>query len=136
MKKIFTFFIILLFLSSFVFSVDFSYAKGRSRSSRSYSSGHSHKGYSSSHSYKGSAGHKSSKAVGVKRDHHGKIARNPRQRQAFMKQHPCPSTGKASGKCPGYVVDHIVPLKRGGADRPSNMQWQTKQQAKLKDKYE
>jgi hypothetical protein len=32
------------------------------------------------------------------------------------------------------VVDHIAPLKRGGADTPSDMQWQTK--AKAKDKVE
>jgi len=36
----------------------------------------------------------------------------------------------------GYVVDHITPLKRGGADSPSNMQWQTKADAKAKDKVE
>jgi len=35
-----------------------------------------------------------------------------------------------------YVVDHVTPLKRGGADLPSNMQWQTKQAAKAKDKSE
>lgn len=42
-------------------------------------------------------------------------------RRAFQKEHPCPSTGKSRGTCPGYVVDHIRSLKRGGADAPSNM---------------
>jgi 5-methylcytosine-specific restriction endonuclease McrA len=35
-----------------------------------------------------------------------------------------------------HVVDHIIPLKRGGADSPSNMQWQTIEEAKQKDKWE
>jgi hypothetical protein len=26
----------------------------------------------------------------------------------------------------GYVIDNIKPLKHGGADAPSNMQWRTK----------
>jgi len=34
------------------------------------------------------------------------------------------------------VIDHVVALKRGGADAPSNMQWQTVQAAKAKDKIE
>jgi hypothetical protein len=34
------------------------------------------------------------------------------------------------------VIDHIRPLKRGGADAPSNMQWQTTAAAKAKDKIE
>jgi hypothetical protein len=33
-------------------------------------------------------------------------------------------TGYPQGR-PGYEVDHIVPLARGGADKPSNMQWLT-----------
>src|SRR5439155_22917630 len=51
-------------------------------------------------------------AVGVTRDSHGRIKRSESARLAFEHHHPCPSTGKTSGACPGYVVDHIVPLKR------------------------
>jgi len=40
----------------------------------------------------------------------------------------------------GYVlamsIDHVQALKHGGADSPSNMQWQTKQAARAKDKWE
>jgi hypothetical protein len=34
------------------------------------------------------------------------------------------------------VIDHVRSLKRGGADDPSNMQWQTKAAVKAKDKWE
>lgn len=40
------------------------------------------------------------------------------------------------GRCPGYVVDHIVPLMRGGTDSPENMQWQTRAEANAKDRVE
>ena len=62
--------------------------------------------------------------------------RDPHQRSGFVKAHPCPLTGKPRGACPGYVVDHIKPLCAGGADRPSNMQWQTVKEAKIKDRDE
>jgi hypothetical protein len=65
-----------------------------------------------------------------------RIHRSRAARASFQRSHPCPSTGKRRGACPGYVVDHIVPLKRGGPDRPSNMQWQTREAAKEKDKRE
>lgn len=70
------------------------------------------------------------------RDANGKIHRSPQAKEQFRKLHPCPSTGKTHGACPGYVVDHVVALKRGGADAPSNMQWQTTTAAKAKDKIE
>jgi hypothetical protein len=70
------------------------------------------------------------------RDARGRILRNPAARRAFVTTHPCPATGAPAGPCPGYVVDHIVPLKNGGADDPSNMQWQTTAEAKAKDRTE
>ena len=62
---------------------------------------------------------------GVARTSHGRISRSEHAKREFRKSHACPSTGKMSGACPGYVIDHISPLKRGGADAPYNMQWQT-----------
>jgi hypothetical protein len=62
--------------------------------------------------------------------------RDASQRAAFMRYNPCPATHKTKGACPGYVVDHIVALACGGADAPSNMQWQTVAEGKAKDKWE
>ena len=55
---------------------------------------------------------------------------------AFMRQSPCPATGAPRGPCPGWIVDHVQPLCAGGADAPSNMQWQTAAAAKAKDRAE
>src|SRR5579864_1674331 len=60
----------------------------------------------------------------VQRDTHGKIKRSEAAKDAFKHQHPCPANGRSSGSCPGYVIDHVRPLECGGADAPSNMQWQ------------
>ena len=54
----------------------------------------------------------------------------------FQQSHPCPATGRTTGKCRGYVIDHIRPLACGGADEPHNMQWQTKAEARAKDRHE
>lgn len=59
--------------------------------------------------------------------------RDRNQVYKFRSTHPCPSTGLNHGACRGYVVDHIIALRCGGADRPFNMQWQTVAAAKLKD---
>ena len=70
------------------------------------------------------------------RDSKGRFTRSSAAKDAFKKTHPCPANGKSSGPCPGYVIDHVRALKHGGADAPSNMQWQTKAEAKAKDRVE
>lgn len=62
--------------------------------------------------------------------------RNASAKYQFKKLHPCPVTGKRSGTCKGYVIDHVRALACGGLDAPSNMQWQTIAEAKAKDRWE
>lgn len=64
------------------------------------------------------------------RDKRGRLARSSAARHRFMA-----ITGFPNGR-PGWIIDHIKPLKEGGADDPSNMQWQTVADAKAKDKWE
>jgi hypothetical protein len=110
-----------------------SYSPSGSHSSnyhgRSYSTGSTAHGYYASGSHHDATTH-SKAAVGVEKDSHGRIKRSEEAKKEFMKQ-----SGYPHGR-PGYVVDHIIPLKRGGADSPSNMQWQTIEEAKAKDKWE
>ncbi|MEO8101924.1 MAG: HNH endonuclease signature motif containing protein [Betaproteobacteria bacterium] len=63
-------------------------------------------------------------------------ARSAAAVREFRRAHPCPVTGLAAGACPGREVDHIIPLKCGGADRPANMQWLTVKAHKQKTKRE
>ena len=83
------------------------------------------------HSSSQSTTHSSRATPGVARDSHGRIARSSQATSDFKKSQSCPSTGSSSGACPGYVIDHLQPLKRSGTDRPSNMQWRTKEAAKI-----
>lgn len=55
---------------------------------------------------------------------------------AFKHTHPCPANGRRSGSCPGYVIDHVCPLECCGLDTPVNMRWQTRAEAKAKDRWE
>ena len=70
------------------------------------------------------------KSTVAQRNANGRIARSATAKKTFMTK-----TGYAKGRT-GYVVDHIVPLECGGADIPSNMQWQPIQEAKIKDRTE
>lgn len=60
-------------------------------------------------------------------------ARDPAQVRAFRHTHPCPATHSTTGACSGWVVDHLVPLCGGGADKPANMQWQRTAESYKKD---
>jgi len=64
---------------------------------------------------------------------HAKQPRDSKAIREFKRENPCPSNSEKRGKCPGWIVDHIIPLCAGGADMPSNMQWQTRLDAKAKD---
>ncbi|POZ49883.1 HNH endonuclease [Methylovulum psychrotolerans] len=65
-----------------------------------------------------------------------KEQRSYKAKAVFKYMHPCPANGHKSGACPGYVIDHIQALACGGADAPENMQWQTVEEGKAKDKWE
>jgi hypothetical protein len=62
--------------------------------------------------------------------------RSSRVKHEFQRQHPCPSTGHATGACLGYIKDHIRALAYGGPDSVANLQWQTVEAAKAKDRWE
>jgi len=59
----------------------------------------------------------------IPRNAAGYIIRSNTPKNAFRKSHPCPVTGLTTGACPGWAIDHIVPLVCGGCDATDNMQW-------------
>jgi hypothetical protein len=67
---------------------------------------------------------------------YAKQKRSQEAKDNFKYSYPCPSNGNNHGACPGYVIDHIIPLDCNGADAPSNMQWQNISDGKAKDKWE
>jgi hypothetical protein len=75
------------------------------------------------------------------RDKSGKIARRAVVTAAFKRIHPCPATGKPTGACPGWAIDHVVPLAVGGCDAVPNLQWlptsiKSCQRPECKDRFE
>ncbi len=61
------------------------------------------------------------------RDSRGRIERSSSERQKFLKSQGLTHTP------PGYQVDHIVPLSKGGQDKASNMQLIPKDSPKEKN---
>ena len=137
------------------------YVQGYARKDGTYVSGHYRSGSSSysrstsssryhavgSHSTTSYPRHQSSQTFGsgstywsvsnfrdsgarVLRDADGSIHRDSTARREFMRL-----TGYPNGR-QGYIIDHIVPLFRGGADDQSNMQWQPEAMARAKDRRE
>jgi hypothetical protein len=71
-----------------------------------------------------------------KRDADGDIIRNSNVTRRFQLLHPCPRTGALTGACPGWAIDHVIPLACGGCDAVSNMQWLDTTTKARKDRYE
>lgn len=59
----------------------------------------------------------------VIRSNDGTTSRSGKVIAAFKLQWACPSTNNHTGACPGWAIDHVVPLDCGGADAVFNMQW-------------
>lgn len=64
-------------------------------------------------------------------------ARDPAVVREWRRDHPCPSTGKTTGSCPGWIADHRIPICLGlEYDVPANLQWQEIEASHRKDKLE
>lgn len=59
----------------------------------------------------------------VARNADGKTLRSPQVIAAFKTRWACPSTGKHTGACLGWAIDHVIPLDCGGIDAVVNLQW-------------
>jgi hypothetical protein len=59
----------------------------------------------------------------VQRTSDGRIKRSSTVLREFRRLHPCPADPQAKGACPGWAIDHVVPLACGGCDAVVNLQW-------------
>ncbi len=64
------------------------------------------------------------------------LTRSPAIRAEFRKLHPCPATGKKTGACPGWQIDHREALVCGGRDDLANLQWLRTEEHREKTKAE
>ena len=59
----------------------------------------------------------------VIRDVDGKTLRSTEVIATFKAKYACPASKKHYGACPGWAIDHVIPLACGGVDAIYNMQW-------------
>lgn len=64
----------------------------------------------------------------VVRNARGEIVRSKAVTRAFAEAHFCPDNGLPDAGCPGWAIQHALPLACGGRDAVDNMIW-------LKDEY-
>lgn len=53
----------------------------------------------------------------------GKIKRSRTTLREFAKTFACPANLLPVPSCPGWAIDHVIPLVSGGCDSTINMQW-------------
>jgi hypothetical protein len=53
----------------------------------------------------------------------GTIKRSRAVLRAFQQRYPCPATGLTTGSCPGWAINHTIPLACGGCDAVFNLDW-------------
>jgi hypothetical protein len=74
--------------------------------------GHHGGGSAPHHCARGGSGYDAfyaSRSEPVDRELHERMVKTQQRNDAFMKSHPCPIDGMATGGCPGYVIDCIDP---------------------------
>lgn len=59
----------------------------------------------------------------VTRNADGTTLRSTKVINAFKHVWACPSTSLHKGPCPGWAIDHVIPLDCSGVDAVWNMQW-------------
>lgn len=88
----------------------------------------------------GAAAQDSLRAIALDTTHIAGVCYRPACRSTTQRDRFVRLTGynprTTGGPRPGWVVDHMKPLECGGADLPSNMMWQTVEEAKAKDRTE
>lgn len=53
----------------------------------------------------------------------GSIKRSSKVLRQFRTLYPCPTGADLYDPCPGWQIDHVIPLGVGGKDEIFNLQW-------------